>query len=68
MFEQPQQILAAYGQQIEGVAGCDDAHMTPYEQYINMLRDERKQFDKILSVLGQMPKEEVKVLGELPVG
>jgi hypothetical protein len=37
--------------------------MTPYEQYLNMLRDERKQFDKILSIIGQKPED--KVLGEL---
>ena len=35
----------------EMVAGCDDAHMTPYEQYLNMLRDERKQLDKILAIV-----------------
>jgi hypothetical protein len=40
--------------------------MTPYEQYLNMLKDERRQFDKILTIVGQQPsKAEDKVLGEL---
>jgi len=40
--------------------------MTPYEQYLNMLRDERRQFEKMLTIIGQnTTKPNDKVLGEL---
>jgi len=34
----------------EPVTFCDDGHISPYEQYKNMLRDERHQFEKILKI------------------
>ena len=32
------------------VAFCDDAHISPYAHYKNMLKDERHQFEKILKI------------------
>ena len=29
---------------------CDDAHFSPFEQYSNMLKDERYQFEKIIKI------------------
>lgn len=33
------------------ILGCDDAHMTPYEQYLNMLQGERRQLEKVLAIV-----------------
>jgi hypothetical protein len=43
--------------------------MTPYEQYLNLLRDERKHFDKILKIINQSTETqktgEASILKEL---
>ncbi len=35
---------------VKPVPFCDDAHISPFVQYKNMLKDERHQFDKILKI------------------